>query len=41
MDSINKQQAEDNYENLHGPEATKKMREIAEQVVGVLRPFRT
>jgi len=31
MDSINKQQAEDNFENLHGAAATKKMKEIAEQ----------
>jgi len=28
MDSINRQQAEDNYENLHGQEAIKKIKEL-------------
>ena len=31
MDSINKQQQEDNFENLHGEEATKKMKELTDK----------
>lgn len=31
MDSINKQQEEDNYEDLHGSEAAKKIKELTEK----------
>ena len=31
MDSINKNQKEDNFENLHGPEAVKKIKDLADK----------